>query len=239
MGAGTDIIETRPLMDHGVTVLEHAGGAAALGDLLRRLRRRRGISQEAMARHIGMNHNVYGYLERGLSPRPGMLTVARLARGHSFSAGLLVRSYLGMERVELPETPPPADALPMPPVRGGERPDEMGACLAAMRECSTLSQLRLAKIAGMQRSQVGSIETGGRLNIAITTIARVVCGMAPNADIAAVVGVLAQVFAGEVEREAFDQQIEIFLGLAPGSSTPPRGPAIEPSGEARRGRSAQ
>lgn len=125
---------------HDLKVLEGAGRAAALGDVLRRLRRRRGISQDAMARHIGMNHNVYGYLERGLSPRPGMLTFARLGRGHGVSVDLLVRSYLGTQPIELPdETLAPADALPMPPVRSGERPDVMGACLAAMRERAGLS----------------------------------------------------------------------------------------------------
>lgn len=239
MGARTEI-QTRPLMDHGVKVLERAGGAAALGDLLRRLRRRRGISQEAIARHVGMNHNVYGYLERGLSPRPGMLTVTRLARGHSVSIELLIRAYLGTEWVDLPDAMPlPAGPLPMPPASGGERPDVMGACLAAMRERTTLSQLRLAKAAEMQRSQVGSVETGGRPNVAITTIARLVRGLAPDADLVVVVGLLAQVFAGEVEREAFGKSVEIFLGLASSPQHPPRGLPAHTSGEARRGWSAQ
>lgn len=67
----------------------------------------------------------------------------------------------------------------------------------------------------MQRSHVGTIENGGRLNVAITTIARVVRGMAPDADVADVVGPLAQVFAGEVARADFDQRVDIFLGSPP------------------------
>jgi len=207
------MIKNRPLMDsQGAQVLDRVGGANALGDVLRRLRARHGLTQEAMARHIGMNPNVYGYLERGLSPRPGMLTFARLARGTSVTISLFVRSYLGTERVEIPAVS--KTVLPVPPiVTGSERPDLMGACIATIRERAGLSQARLAKAIGMQRTQVGSVESGARLNVAITTIARLVRGIAPDADLAVVVGLLAQVFADEIEREAFDQQIETFLGL--------------------------
>jgi transcriptional regulator with XRE-family HTH domain len=238
MGAVTQI-GGRPLVDsQGVEILERAGGAAGLGDLLRRLRNRWGISQEAMARHIGMNHNVYGYLERGLSPRPGMLTIARLARGHSVSVEVLIGSYLGAERMELPNAPS-NETLPIPPVAiGGEYPDAMGACLATMREGAQLSRSRLANAARMQRTQVGAIETGGRLNVAVTTIVRFVLGIAPDVDVPAVVGLLARVFAGEIERAEFDVLVQNFPGLAPASSNPPRGPAERPSGEARRGWSA-
>jgi transcriptional regulator with XRE-family HTH domain len=206
--------------------IERAEGAAALGTFLRRLRERYGISQEAIARHIGMSYNAYGCVERGLSPRPGMLTVARIARGTCVSVRPLVSTYLGAKPVELPDTPS-ADALPFPPVaRGSERPDVMGACVAALRERAGLSQTRLAAVVGVQRTQVGSVETGGRANVAVTTIARFVRGIAPDADLALVVGVLAQVFAGEVGPEEFERQAESFIRIG--------GPTVIWQGQGRR-----
>lgn len=53
--------------------------AELFGSALRRVRRERGLSQEALAEATGLSANFVGEMERGLKA-PGLVVVVRLAR---------------------------------------------------------------------------------------------------------------------------------------------------------------
>jgi transcriptional regulator with XRE-family HTH domain len=204
--------------------LKAAGRATALGDLLRRLRAREGVSQEAMAGRIGMHPSFYGSLERGGNPGPGLMTFARLARGYRVSIAPLATSYSSREYVELPPVDPDADTRASdagPISRGSERAAALGQALTAMRERAGLTQTGLARRSGVQRTYVVAIESGAKVNTGIATIARLVHGTVPaGTDLSVVISLLAQVFMGEVSVDAFGERIADFLESPPGLVSP-------------------
>lgn len=216
MGAGLDI-DYHPLQE--------AGRAHALGDLLRRLRAREALSQVAMARRIGMHPSYYSSLERGAVSNPGLMTLARLARGFGIGIGPLAKSYASRERVALPARVAPAPPEGVEPIaHGRERAAAMGRALAAMRERAGLTQSRLAEASGLQRTYVATIESGAKANTGIATVARLVDGIVPaGTDLSVVIPLLAQVFTGELGGDAFAERIADFLGSPP-DLAPPRGP---------------
>lgn len=226
MGAASDI-EHHPLRE--------AGRAHALGDLLRRLRAHEALSQVATARRIGMHPSYYSSLERGAVSNPGLMTLARLARGFGIGIGPLAKSYASRELVELParNAPAPPDGVE-PIARGRERAAAMGRALATMRERAGLTQARLAETSGLQRSYVATIESGAKANTGIATVARLVDGIVPaGTDLSVVIPPLAQVFTGELGGDAFERRIADFLGSPPGLA-PPRGP-VPPHDPRRQG----
>lgn len=66
--------------------------AGIFGATLRRLRRERGLSQEALAEATGLSTNFVGEMERGLKA-PGLGVIVRLARALDVSVHDLVAGF--------------------------------------------------------------------------------------------------------------------------------------------------
>ncbi len=64
------------------------------GDRLRAVGGRRGLSQEALALHVGLDRTSIGKLERG-EVTPRLKTILRLARGLDVKPGELVEGLEG------------------------------------------------------------------------------------------------------------------------------------------------
>jgi transcriptional regulator with XRE-family HTH domain len=172
-----------------------------MGAKIRQLRDAADLSQMELGARAGMHHNYVGILERGEVANPGLATVHRIAVGLRTSIAPLARAFV---QAGLPQT---GSLTPTPRARrvvasGG--PKRLGHGLALLRTTAGLTQLGLAKTAGMHRAYLGSLEAGAKQNPGLATITRIVESLDFCTDeIAIVVGWLAQVFAGEISTDAF------------------------------------
>lgn len=184
------------------------GGAVALGAALRDLRTRAGITQRDLAAREGLHRNYLGALERGTVANPGLATASRLARALDVSVAALAESFVrplpsGPAVPLRPRPRPlpltlaertPSDAMPGAPA--------LGRALRLLRRRRELTRLALAEATGMHKNYIGSLEDGAIASPGLLTIARLVQGLHGPARhdldaLAASVGVLACVFAGE------------------------------------------
>jgi predicted ATPase/transcriptional regulator with XRE-family HTH domain len=110
--------------------------AAAFGNLLRRLRLRAGLSQEALAERAGVGLSTIAALEHGDRPRPRPATVALLAQ--ALDAGSQERAELLGAASATPSSPQTRTALPLvrlpvPPTPLIGRETEVAAACALLR----------------------------------------------------------------------------------------------------------
>ncbi|WP_221243038.1 helix-turn-helix domain-containing protein [Conexibacter arvalis] len=174
--------------------------------MLRNLRSRAGITQRDLAAREGLHRNYLGALERGTVANPGLATVSRLARALDVSVAVLAESFVrplpqGRPGSMLPRPLPltlaertPADAIPGAPA--------LGRALRLLRRRRELTRAALADATGMHKNYIGSLEDGQIASPGLLTITRLVHGLqgpGPHelGSLAASVGVLACVFAGE------------------------------------------
>lgn len=66
--------------------------AELFGSTLRRIRKERGLSQEALAERTGLSTNFIGEMERGLKA-PGLTVIVRLARALGTSVQELLAEF--------------------------------------------------------------------------------------------------------------------------------------------------
>lgn len=112
---------------------------------LRRLRRRTGLSQEAVARRIGTTRHRLGAWERGQVPPP-LWAVRRLARTY----GVPVARVAALAGVPAPRLLDPARW----------RPGDLPGVLATLRAWNGLTQAEVARRCGLHRTTVRGWENG-------------------------------------------------------------------------------
>jgi transcriptional regulator with XRE-family HTH domain len=186
--------------------LEQIGGARALGETLRELRGRAGLSQRAVAIRIGMHPNYYGAIERGGSPNPGLATVDRIAHGLEVGASLLAAAFARRPPAQLsllPAIEPLFAAIGAGRAPDGSRApggaETMGTAIRRLRSELGISQEELARASGLHRGHLAIIEAGGKPSPGLRTVTKIAYGLGERGpDPAMLTARLAQIFAGEL-----------------------------------------
>lgn len=183
---------------------ENLGGAEALGAALRELRTRAGITQRDLAAREGLHRNYLGALERGTVANPGLATASRLSRALDVSVSVLAESFVrpardgaseaALRRAAALVARPHGDAEPGAPA--------LGRALRLLRRRRELTRAALADETGMHKNYIGSLEEGAIASPGLLTVTRLVHGLHGGGrrdieTLAASVGLLARVFAGE------------------------------------------
>ncbi len=197
MSTGKGLLTILPLPDD-------MGGAAAMGATLRNLRTRAGITQRDLAAREGLHRNYLGALERGTVANPGLGTASRLARALDVSIAELAESFVLPASARDPRHEP----RPLPLTVAERSPDHLpgapalGRALKLLRRRRELTRSALADATGMHKNYIGSLEDGAIASPGLLTVTRLVQGLHGRSrqdlgTLAASVGVLACVFAGE------------------------------------------
>ena len=194
-----------------------------MGAMIRVLRRRTGMSQDALGARCAMHPHYLGALERGDIANPGIATVGRVARGLQASIGVIAGSYASSGVTQLPV------GIALRPGRTSddtpyESAHELGRAIRLIRRRLDLTQAEMADLVGLHRGYLSSIEAGEKRNPGLRTITRVARGLIAQPDeLSARVAELAKVFAGEL---TFDEIRKRDLPTTSGSPSPlqfPRG----------------
>lgn len=164
-----------------------------MGETIRHLRVRAGLSQGAFGARIGMHRNYVGVVERGGIPNVGLATLRRFAGGLEVSVAVLARSYEREELRPLAKHSPPGGGWT---AAGGSA--SLGQAIRVLRRHEGLTQGELARTAEIHRSHFASLEAGEKLNPGIRTVAGIAHALQPLGSRAALLPLLAQVFSGEI-----------------------------------------
>ena len=152
------------------------------------VRRRRGMTQRQVAARGNISENHVGKLERAEVPDPGLLSVAKIARGLDVSAVPFVLAYAG--RRSTPSFARPRHYHLVAPCLA------LGATLRSLRRSIDLSQAALAEKASLAPTTLSLLEGGRKTDPALRTLVQI---------------------AYAVERSQGDRHAEEVLGLLVGA----------------------
>jgi transcriptional regulator with XRE-family HTH domain len=164
-----------------------ADAARALGQFIRDLRGRTGLSQAALAARARVSRNHLGVIERGGATSPRLIVLCQLAEALNVSAGTLALAFLH---------PPGSRAVLATPALAGpalETPSRshtgrlgnaarLGRRVRDLRGRARMGQEHLAAAAGLSRSTIDKLERGMTSDPGLMTLVRVAHALARDAE---------------------------------------------------------
>lgn len=191
--------------------IEQAAGREQLGELLQTVRRRRGLSQHAVAGRALLSRNTVAQLESACGFGPTLPTVSRLAYALEISVAVLTTAYVSVDGCRgalalldddgssLTPAPKRPGAARVPATMGAVG---MGALLAALRCDAQQERVVVVRLSGTDVEFVRELEDGQRRRPGLSAVARVASAIAdPRANNPAraqlYLALLARVYAEE------------------------------------------
>jgi transcriptional regulator with XRE-family HTH domain len=200
---------SKPQYELDRTTVILASAPMRLGATVTQLRGRSGLTRQALASRSWLSKETVARLERGRSDNPSLHAIAGVATALGVSVLVLTDAFVLPLGAPLPRSKVLTCGTPSP-VSRRSRGADLGLVLRAYRTDAGLSVAELETRAGTTRMQLARLEAG-RPRPGLAILARIAAALDGSAEDlaagAATLGVLAQVYAGEIKaRDAIVQR---------------------------------